>query len=125
MPESLRLIKKYPNRRLYDTQTSAYITLNDVKGLVLSHERFKVADAKTGDDLTRTILLQIVVEEEAAGVPLLTTDLLVQMIRFHGNSMQTMMLTFMDQNKQRVDQMQTQPPALVYEDAAKPNSSGQ
>ena len=125
MPESLRLIKKYPNRRLYDTQTSAYITLNDVKGLVLSLESFKVVDARTGDDLTRTILLQIIVEEETAGVPLFTADLLVQMIRFHGNSMQTMMLAFMDQSKQRVDQMQTQPPALVYEDAAKPNSSGQ
>ena len=69
MPESLRLIKKYPNRRLYDTKTSAYITLNDVKGLVLSLESFKVVDARTGDDLTRTILLQIIVEEETAGVP--------------------------------------------------------
>ena len=125
MPESLRLIKKYPNRRLYDTQTSAYITLNDVKCLVLSFENFKVVDARTGDDLTRTILLQIVVEEETAGVPLFTADLLVQMIRFHGNSMQTMMLTFMDQSKQSIDQMQTQPPGLVCEETSKPNSSGQ
>ncbi len=125
MSESLRLIKKYPNRRLYDTQTSAYISLNAVKGLVLSLERFKVVDARTGDDLTRTILLQILVEEETAGVPLLTTDLLLQMIRCHGNSTQTMMLTFMDQSKQKLDQIEVQPPGLVYEDATKPNSSGQ
>ena len=76
MSEPLRLVKKYPNRRLYDTRTSAYITLSDVKDLVLSHEGFKVVDAKTGDDLTRSILLQIIIEEEAAGVPLFTTDLL-------------------------------------------------
>ena len=125
MPESSRLIKKYPNRRLYDTRTSAYITLNDVKGLVLSLERFRVVDARTGDDLTRTILLQILIEEETAGVPLLTTDLLAQMIRSHGNSMQTITLTVMDQSKQKLDQMPLQLPAFVYEAATKPNSSGQ
>lgn len=70
MSESSRLIKKYPNRRLYDTKTSAYITLSDVKDLVLTTEPFKVLDAKNGEDLTRSILLQIILEEETAGVPL-------------------------------------------------------
>ena len=60
MPETVRLIKKYPNRRLYDTKTSAYITLSDVKDLVLKYEVFKVVDAKTSEDLTRSILLQII-----------------------------------------------------------------
>lgn len=98
MSESLRLIKKYPNRRLYDTRTSAYITLNDVKGLVLSCEAFKVVDAKNGEDLTRTILLQILLEEEAAGVPLLTTELLAQMIRCYGHAAQGGLGRFLEAN---------------------------
>jgi polyhydroxyalkanoate synthesis repressor PhaR len=61
-----RLIKKYPNRRLYDTRTSSYITLSDVKELVLKNEEFQVVDAKSGEDLTRSILLQIILEEEPA-----------------------------------------------------------
>ena len=76
MSEQVRLIKKYPNRRLYDTKTSAYITLGDVKELVLKFEPFKVLDAKTGDDLTRSILLQIILEEESGGVPLFSCELL-------------------------------------------------
>ncbi len=88
MPESMRLIKKYPNRRLYDTKTSAYITLSDVKCFVLSLEHFKVIDAKSGEDLTRTILLQIIIEEETSGVPLFTPELLAQMIRFYGHATQ-------------------------------------
>ena len=91
MSESLRLVKKYPNRRLYDTKTSAYITLADVKGLVLALENFKVVDAKSGEDLTRSILLQIIIEEETAGVPLFTTELLSQMIRFYGHAMEGML----------------------------------
>jgi len=67
---SQRLIKKYPNRRLYDTQASIYITLADVKQLVLSNEPFHVIDAKSGEDLTRSILLQIILEEETGGVPM-------------------------------------------------------
>jgi polyhydroxyalkanoate synthesis repressor PhaR len=91
MPEQPRLIKKYPNRRLYDTKTSAYITLSDVKDLVLVPRGFNVLDAKTSEDITRSILLQIILEEEAAGVPLFTTDLLAQMIRFYGHAMQGML----------------------------------
>jgi len=66
----VRLIKKYPNRRLYDTQTSTYITLADVKQLVLENESFKVVDAKSSEDLTRSILLQIILEEESGGMPM-------------------------------------------------------
>ena len=98
MHESLRLIKKYPNRRLYDTKSSSYITLNDVKALVLAPESFKVLDAKTGEDLTRSILLQIIIEEETAGVPLFTTELLTQMIRFYGRSMQGMLGKYLETN---------------------------
>jgi len=98
MTEQVRLIKKYPNRRLYDTRTSAYITLGDVKELVLKFEVFRVVDAKTGDDLTRAILLQIILEEETGGVPLFTTELLSQMIRFYGNAMQGMLGKYLENN---------------------------
>lgn len=98
MAEPVRLIKKYPNRRLYDTRTSTYITLTDVKELVLKHEEFRVVDAKTGDDLTRSILLQIILEEEAGGVPMFSSDLLSQMIRFYGNAMQGMMGQYLENN---------------------------
>jgi polyhydroxyalkanoate synthesis repressor PhaR len=98
MAEQTRLIKKYPNRRLYDTRTSTYITLVDVKELVLKHEEFRVVDAKTGDDLTRSILLQIILEEEAGGAPMFTSDLLAQMIRFYGNAMQGMMGQYLENN---------------------------
>jgi polyhydroxyalkanoate synthesis repressor PhaR len=98
MVEQSRLIKKYPNRRLYDTRTSTYITLSDVKELVLKHEGFRVIDAKTGDDLTRSILLQIILEEEAGGAPMFTSDLLAQMIRFYGNAMQGMMGQYLENN---------------------------
>jgi len=98
MAEQTRLIKKYPNRRLYDTRTSTYITLTDVKELVLKHEEFRVVDAKSGDDLTRSILLQIILEEEAGGAPMFTSDLLAQMIRFYGNAMQGMMGQYLENN---------------------------
>ena len=70
MSKPIRIIKKYPNRRLYDTANSGYITLADVKQMVLEHIDFQVIDAKSGDDLTRSILLQIILEEESAGVPM-------------------------------------------------------
>jgi polyhydroxyalkanoate synthesis repressor PhaR len=95
MPDPMRLIKKYPNRRLYDTKTSAYITLSDVKELVLSGEAFRVLDAKTGSDLTRSILLQIIVEEETTrAVPLLGCELLAQLIRSYGHAMQGVLGSF-------------------------------
>src|SRR5690606_36604770 len=81
-----RLIKKYPNRRLYDTQTSAYITLADVRQLVRDNASFAVVDARSGEDITRSILLQIVVEEEAGAAPMLTCQALAQMIRCYGQA---------------------------------------
>ena len=101
-----RLIKKYPNRRLYDTRTSTYITLVDVKDLVLKQEDFQVVDAKSGEDLTRSILLQIILEEEAAGVPMFSSDVLAQMIRFYGNAMQGMMGKYLENNVQAFTDMQ-------------------
>jgi polyhydroxyalkanoate synthesis repressor PhaR len=98
MSESSRIIKKYPNRRLYDTETSSYITLHDVKKLVLEHVDFRVEDAKSKEDLTRAILLQIILEEETAGAPMFSSDMLSQIIRFYGNAMQGMMGTYLEKN---------------------------
>jgi len=95
-----RLIKKYPNRRLYDTQTSSYITLVDVKQLVLDQEEFKVVDAKSNEDLTRQILMQIILEEEQEGQPMFTPPVLSQIIRSYGNAMQGMMGSYLEKNVQ-------------------------
>jgi polyhydroxyalkanoate synthesis repressor PhaR len=94
----LRLIKKYPNRRLYDTAISSYITLADVKRLVLDGVDFHVVDAKTQDDLTRTILLQIISEEEEGGEPIFSTDLLAQIIRSYGGNMQTLLTSYLEKS---------------------------
>ena len=102
----IRVIKKYPNRRLYDTATSSYITLADVKKLVLENVEFKVIDAKTSEDLTRSILLQIIIDEEAGGVPMFSSDMLSQIIRFYGNAMQGMMGSFLEKNIQTFMQIQ-------------------
>lgn len=101
-----RLIKKYPNRRLYDTRTSTYITLSDIKELVLSQEEFQVVDAKSSEDLTRSVLLQIILEEEAAGAPMFSTTMLAQVIRFYGNAMQGVMGTVLEKNIQAFIDMQ-------------------
>jgi polyhydroxyalkanoate synthesis repressor PhaR len=95
-----RILKKYPNRRLYDTETSSYITLADVKKMVLTGCDFVVRDAKTSEDLTRSILLQIILEEESAGVPMFSTPMLAQIIRFYGNAMQGMMGSYLEKNLQ-------------------------
>ncbi|TSE31917.1 polyhydroxyalkanoate synthesis repressor PhaR [Tepidimonas taiwanensis] len=95
-----RVIKKYPNRRLYDTQSSSYITLGDVKNLVMRAEPFVVRDAKTGEDLTRSILLQIILEEETAGVPLFSEKMLANIIRFYGHAMQDFMGSYLERNLQ-------------------------
>ena len=108
MATQSRLIKKYPNRRLYDTRTSTYITLADVKELVIHNEDFQVVEAKTGDDLTRSILLQIILEAEAGGTPMFTSDLLAQMIRFYGNAMQGMMGQYLESNIKAFADMQAQ-----------------
>ncbi len=112
----MRILRKYTNRRLYDTSRSCYVTLDDVKQLVLSGEAFKVEDSKTGNDLTRNILLQIISEQEAQGHgTLLTNQVLQQLIRFYGDSMQGMMSQYLEQSiasflehQDRIrDQMQT------------------
>jgi polyhydroxyalkanoate synthesis repressor PhaR len=103
---ALRVLKKYPNRRLYDTRTSSYITLADVKQMVLGGESFEVRDAKTGEDLTRSILLQIILEEESGGVPMFSTQSLEQIIRFYGHAMQGMMGTMLEKNLQAFAELQ-------------------
>jgi polyhydroxyalkanoate synthesis repressor PhaR len=94
----LRVIKKYPNRRLYDTQTSNYVTLVDIKKLVMDQIPFQVLDAKTLEDLTRSILMQIILEEESGGMPIFSTQTLSQIIRFYGHSLQGMMSPFLENN---------------------------
>lgn len=106
MSDAMRLIKKYPNRRLYDTRTSTYITLADVKELVLKHEQFQVVDAKTSEDLTRSILLQIILEEESGGAPMFSSDILTQFIRFYGNAMQGMVGNYLERNVQLFNEIQ-------------------
>ena len=98
MSDPVRMIKKYPNRRLYDTANSGYITLADVKQMVLENITFQVLDAKSGEDLTRSILLQIILDEESAGVPMFSSEMLSHMIRFYGTAQQTMMGQYMEQN---------------------------
>ncbi len=102
----VRILKKYPNRRLYDTQTSTYVTLSDVKAMVLAGESFEVHDTKTGEDLTRSILLQIILEEETAGAPMFSTPMLEQIIRFYGQAMQGALKDYLAQNLQTFTEMQ-------------------
>jgi len=107
MADAFRIIKKYPNRRLYDTATSSYITLEDVKKLVLGNVAFRVEDAKTKDDLTRSILLQIILEEESReGAPMFSSDMLAKIIRFYGNAMQGMMGNYLEKNIQTFIEIQ-------------------
>lgn len=96
----VRVIKKYPNRRLYDTAISSYITLEDVRKLVLDGSDFEVRDAKSGADLTRAVLLQIIAEHEEHGQPMLSTKLLSQIIRFYGDSMQGFMGPYLENSLQ-------------------------
>lgn len=95
-----RIIKKYPNRRLYDTEISSYITLEEVRQLVVDGEVFEVRDAKTGDDLTRSVLLQIISDHEERGQPMFTAQLLSQIIRFYGDSLQGFMGSYLEKSLQ-------------------------
>ena len=106
MAESVRLIKKYSNRRLYDTKICDYVNLADLKNLVLRQEEFKVIDANSHEDLTRSILLQIMLEEELGGHPMFTCDVLTQLIRLHGNSMHGMMGSCLQRNVQVFNEVQ-------------------
>jgi polyhydroxyalkanoate synthesis repressor PhaR len=106
MEHPVRLIKKYPNRRLYDTKTSSYITLADVKQMVVKNEEFQVVDAKSNEDLSRQILLQIILDEESGGMPMFSSDLLSQMIRSYGSAMQGFMGSYLEKNMEGFQQMQ-------------------
>ena len=99
MPAS-RIIKKYPNRRLYDTEISSYITIEDVRQLIVDGEDFEVRDAKSGEDLTRQVLLQIIAEHEQDGEPMLSTQLLSHIIRFYGDSLQGFMGNYLERSMQ-------------------------
>ncbi len=93
-----RVIKKYPNRRLYDTEISSYITLDDVRRLVLAQTDFCVVDARSKENITRSILLQIIMEREEDGEPIFTEEVLAQMIRFYGDSLQSAMSNFFEKS---------------------------
>jgi len=105
-PSPVRVLKKYPNRRLYDTRSSGYITLADVKQMVLAGEAFEVRDAKSSEDLTRSILLQIILEEESGGVPMFSAATLSQIIRFYGHAMQGVMGSILEQNMSAFAELQ-------------------
>ncbi len=103
-----RVIKKYPNRRLYDTEISSYITLEDVRQLICDGEKFEVIDAKSGEDLTRTVLLQIIAEHEERGQPIFSTELLTQIIRFYGDALQGFMGNYLERSMQLFLDQQSQ-----------------
>lgn len=95
---SERIIKKYPNRRLYDTEISRYVTLADVRALVMQGVGFRVLDTNNDDDITRAILLQIMLEEESGGEPLFIAPMLAQIIRFYGGTLQGMLSRYMEKS---------------------------
>jgi polyhydroxyalkanoate synthesis repressor PhaR len=98
MSDTPRTIRKYPNRRLYDVANDGYITLADVKQLVLKNVAFEVVDAKSGADITRPILLQIILEEESGATPMFSAEMLAEIVRFHGAAQQTMVGAYMEEN---------------------------
>ncbi len=92
-----RLIRKYSNRRLYDTAASRHVTLDDLRQLIVAGERIKVVDDKSGEDLTRSVLLQIIAEQEQLGMPVLGSELLEMIIRFYGGPMQALLSRYLEQ----------------------------
>lgn len=101
-----RIIKKYPNRRLYDTNQSCYITLNDVRDLVLAEASFKVIDRQSGEDITRSILLQIIMEQESGGQPLFSAEILEQFIRNYSATTRKGFMEYMRQSVNLYNQQQ-------------------
>lgn len=104
----VRIIKKYPNRRLYDTEISSYVTLEDVRQLIVDGESFEVRDARSGKDLTRAVLLQILAENEDIGQPIFTTQLLTTVIRFYGDSLQGIIGNYLERSIQTFSEQQQQ-----------------
>jgi len=115
-----RVIKKYPNRRLYDTEQSRYITLSDIRKLVMRGSPFQVVDSNSSEDLTRAILLQIMLEEESGGQPLFSAKMLAQIIRFYGGTMQGMFARYLEQSLSLFTQRQSQFPSLLAKDPMHP-----
>jgi polyhydroxyalkanoate synthesis repressor PhaR len=103
-----RIIKKYPNRRLYDTELSSYVTLEDVRQLIVDGEAFEVRDARSGKDLTRSVLLQILAEHEDIGQPIFSTQLLTTVIRFYGDSLQGIIGSYLERSIQVFSEQQQQ-----------------
>jgi polyhydroxyalkanoate synthesis repressor PhaR len=95
---AVRVIKKYPNRRLYDTELSRYVTLADVRDLVMEGSEFRVIDSANNEDITRSILLQIMLEEETGGEPLFSAKMLSQLIRFYGGTLQGMFARYLEES---------------------------
>jgi polyhydroxyalkanoate synthesis repressor PhaR len=93
-----RLIKKYANRRLYDASQSRHITLDDIRGLIVKGEKVRIVEDKTGHDITRHILLQVIAEQEQFGRPILSTTVLESIIRFYGNPMQGFLAGFLEKS---------------------------
>lgn len=130
---AVHLLKKYPNRRLYDTENSVYITLEDVRRMILAKESIKVEDSKTGKDITRGVLLQIISEQEGEGhEPLLTNGVLEQLIRFYGHPLQGFLgryleqsvVTFLDQQRlyqRRLMQLMERSPLKLLQRLAEEN----
>ncbi|MBN2885816.1 MAG: polyhydroxyalkanoate synthesis repressor PhaR [Chromatiaceae bacterium] len=109
---SERIIKKYPNRRLYDTEVSRYITLADVRALVMDGVAFRVLDSANDADITRAILLQIMLEEESGGEPLFSATMLAQIIRFYGGTLHGVFARYLESSldlfaRQQQDLLQT------------------
>ena len=105
---SERLIKKYPNRRLYDTVQSRYITLSELKDLIILGENIRVVDSNNDEDLTRNILFQIIQEAESGGNPLFTGPMLAQIIRFYGGTLQGLFARYLEESLQLFTQQQEQ-----------------
>ncbi len=126
-----RIIKKYANRRLYDTAESRYIALDDIRQLVMDGARFRVVDA-SGDDITRSILLQIIVEQEEKGQPMLSTRLLEQIILYYGDTLQSFVGTYLEKSmdafirqqqvlQEQMESMLEMAPSSVFRDMAERN----
>ena len=127
-----RIIKKYANRRLYDTAESRYIALDDIRQLVMDGKPFRVVDAGSGNDITRSILLQIIVEQEEKGQPMLSTRLLEQIILYYGDILQAFAGTYLEKSmdafvsqqkvlQEQMEQMLKLAPSSVMKDMARHN----
>jgi polyhydroxyalkanoate synthesis repressor PhaR len=114
-----RIIKKYPNRRLYDTEVSKYITVSDVRTLVMQGVKFRVTDTTNEEDITRSILLQIMLDEESAGKPLFTADMLAQIIRFYGGTLHGLFARYLEQSLNVFAKQQSQVRETLAKDPLK------